>query len=459
MIPVTTQIAELERELNSFDPVVRSRSFSTLLTMAEEGVIECRPVTDYSNLHCHSFHSYNAYGFSPSALAWIARREGIRLMGIVDFDLLDGVDEFLTACDQAGVHGTAGIETRVWMSDLADRVINSPGEPGVAYMMGIGFTGSNPGITTRHTLALLRSGAQIRNRDLVERINTRLPAVAIDYSWDVLPLSPSAAPTERHIVQAFALRAEEFFDDPAGGWSDLLGYPAPEIAVGTTASDPRFLNWLRSRLVKQNGIGYIQPGPVTFPQVEMFIHFVKECSALPCAAWLDGTSESERDPDLLIEVLVGKGIEVINVIPDRNWNLADPDERKEKLGNLYAVVESARSRDLPVIAGTEMNALGQRFVDEFDSPALEPLREAFTDGAWFVQGHTIMQRVTGLGWLSDWAAHHFQGRTERISFYTRLGRSIPPGPAGRLHLTELRSDPDPARVLALFGSDRIEEEA
>ena len=63
-------------------------------------------------------------------------------MGIVDFDVLDGVDEFLDACDLVGVRGSAGIETRVFVPEFADREINSPGEPGVCYHMGIGFTSS-----------------------------------------------------------------------------------------------------------------------------------------------------------------------------------------------------------------------------------------------------------------------------------------------------------------------------
>ena len=62
-------------------------------------------------------------------------------MGIVDFDVLDAVEEFLDACEAAGVRGSAGIESRVFIPEFADREINSPGEPGVYYHMGIGFTG------------------------------------------------------------------------------------------------------------------------------------------------------------------------------------------------------------------------------------------------------------------------------------------------------------------------------
>ena len=77
-------------------------------------------------MHCHTFFSFNAYGHSPTSLAWLAKRRGFKLMGIVDFDVLDGVGEFLDACEVVGVHGSAGIETRVFLPEFATREINSP---------------------------------------------------------------------------------------------------------------------------------------------------------------------------------------------------------------------------------------------------------------------------------------------------------------------------------------------
>ena len=72
----------------------------------------------------------------------MAKKLGCALMGIVDFDVLDGVDEFLDACITSGVRGSAALETRVFLPEFATREINSPGEPGVYYTMGIGFTSS-----------------------------------------------------------------------------------------------------------------------------------------------------------------------------------------------------------------------------------------------------------------------------------------------------------------------------
>jgi len=447
--------AELERELNSFDPDVRAGALERLLTLAEAGGIACRPWTERSNLHAHSFHSYNARGFSPSALAWVARREGIGLMGIVDFDTLAGTEEFLTACDRAGVHGTAGIETRVWLPALAGKVVNSPGEPGVAYMMGIGFTRTPPPPPAREVLDELGRGARARNSALIDRINARLPEVAIDPARDVEPLSPSGTPTERHIVRAYAERAAGASEEPAAFWARAFDEPADRVPDTAEPASPEFGNWLRARLIKRGGIGYLPPGPDTFPPAETFIRFIEECSALPCAAWLDGTSAGERDPEALLDLYLDLGILVINIIPDRNWNLTDKQGRAEKIYHLHALVAAARWRGLPVIAGTEMNAPGQKLVDDFVAPALAPLRRTLTDGAWFVRGHTIMQEETGLGWWSGWAGHHLPERTDRVAFYTRLARALPPGELGLEVVAGLNADLEPAAMLARIGRREI----
>src|SRR5512143_1972624 len=136
------QISGLESRLNDFSPAVRSHALSELASLPRQGAVSLDQEQEVANLHCHTFFSYNAYGYSPSGLAWLAKRRGYKLLGIVDFDVLDAVDEFLDACELLGVRGSAGIETRMVLPEFSGREINSPGEPGIAYHIGIGFTSS-----------------------------------------------------------------------------------------------------------------------------------------------------------------------------------------------------------------------------------------------------------------------------------------------------------------------------
>ena len=82
-----------------------------------------------------------------------------------------------------------------------------------------------------------------------------------------------------------------------------------------------------------------------------------------------------------------------------------------------------------------MNAYGQKLVDDFDTPELAPVRQAFMDGAYFIYGHTVLQRVAGLGYQSEWAQNRLPSRRERNQFYTTIGKHVPPGDSVEIDAT------------------------
>ncbi len=202
--------------------------------------------------------------------------------------------------------------------------------------------------------------------------------------------------------------------------------------------------------MKKGGPGYVQPGHDTFPPVEKLNALSVACGALPCAAWLDGLAPGEQAIEELMDLLVGKGIVALNIVPDRNWNLPDPAAAERKQRELYKVVALAQSLDLPLNVGTEMNSFGQKIVDDFDAPALAPVRDAFMDGAYFIYGHTQLGRSLGIGYQSAWAKSYLPTRRERNDFYTRAGKRLPPGAGGKRALSAIQPDMEPARILAVL---------
>lgn len=451
---INAHITQLEQALNSFDRAARLRALAELTTLAAAGKVEAAAAQPVVNMHCHTFFSFNAYGYSPAGLAWLAKKRGWQAAGIVDFDVLDAVEEFLDACEIAEVRGSAGIETRVFIPQFATREINSPGEPGVYYHMGIGFTSGQAAGKAAATLAAMRARAERRNRDMLARLNAHLAPVAVDYEADVLPLTPAGNATERHMLVAIIRKAAERMNDgpeaaPSHAllafWAEKLG--ASEAQVAATISDyARFSNLVRGKLMKKGGVGYIVPTPESFPTVEEYHSFIVACGALPTATWLDGTSAGEEAIDELMGLLIQGGVAALNIIPDRNWNIADPALRALKVRKLYEIVELAGRLDLPINVGTEMNAPGNKLADDFDAPELAPVRQAFLDGAHFIYGHTVMQRALGLGYQSDWAKAHLPTRKERNAFYQAVGYRVPPGKAGMALLRGLDPQLTPAAL-------------
>ena len=267
---------------------------------------------------------------------------------------------------------------------------------------------------------------------MLSRINAHLHPVSVDYERDVLPLTPKGNATERHMLAACVAAVENAYPtrgERVGFWADRLGMSRAQVE-SLIDDTPNFKNLVRARLMKRGGVGYISPGPDTFPQIGEFHELIVALGALPCYAWLDGTSAGEQDIEELVALMIEQGVVAVNIIPDRNWNVRDPEEKRVKVQNLYDFVRLAQELDLPLNVGTEMNKYGQKRVDDFDAPELAPVREAFIEGALFIYGHTVAQRTLGIGYQSEWARDALPSRRERNAFYTALGRRVPQGRAG-----------------------------
>lgn len=406
-------------------------------------------------MHCHTFFSYNAYGHSPASLAWLAKKHGFAAVGIVDFDVLDGVDEFLSACELLGVRGSAGIETRVYIPEFATREINSPGEPGIYYHMGIGFASSQPPIEVAPILASMRTRAARRNREMLGRLNAHLAPLEINYEADVLPLTPAGNATERHMLAAMVEAAERRLPDQAKRvkyWAEKVSLQEDQIAA-VSNDYAKFSNLLRAKLMKKGGVGYVQPSPQSFPTIEEFHQLIIACGAVPCATWLDGLSEGEQAIEELLDLLIGKGAAALNIIPDRNWNIADAETRHLKVQKLHAIVKTAGLLDLPLNVGTEMNSPGNRLVDDFSVPPMAPVSGEFMAGAYFIYGHTVLQSARRWGFQSEWARTHLPSRHARNAFFETVGRRAAPGEARVRGLFELATASSPDAVLDALASD------
>lgn len=442
------QREELERELDSFDAVTRREALEGLLDLVGRGEIVLPARRRAVNLHAHTFFSYNGYGYSPTCFAWKARLDGLEAGGIVDFDVLDAVDEFLEASARVGLKACAGLETRVYLPEFGDREINSPGEPGIAYHMGTGFVSSS--VDDQDFLAGMKDSAQNRNRAIVARVNAVLSPVQIDYECDVLPLTPKGNATERHVCTAYDLKAREVLPEPserAWFWSNRLG-EALDVVTRLLDDAPAFQGLIRSKTMKRGGAGYVQPEGPDFPRLEEVNRFILAQGAIPTVAWLDGTTAGEKAVDELFDLHISHGAAAVNIIPDRNWNIKDPAQRKQKADLLHQFVEAARRRDMPILVGTEMNAYGQRFVDDFDVPEMAPLTDDFIAGAHILYAHTMLQRHAGLGYLSAWAKRTFKSTREKNAFYRQVGATLVPGKDAVFASASSASTPDSILALA-----------
>jgi hypothetical protein len=419
----------LEIELSSFDAEVRKSALWELKALLDTSRVSVVPEIPAANLHCHTFFSFNAYGYSPSAFAWEAVKRGLYAAGIVDFDVVHGVEEFLGGCFHLGIRSTAGIEARVFIPEYRELEINSPGEPGICYFMGYGFPEGSPDSSSRHAvLKKMEDLSRQRNKEMLGKINKYLGTLTVNYEKEVLPLTPSGNATERHMLLALDMKSRELFKGTKARsrfWAEATGTDVREVLdLMDRPADLQML--LRAKLMKKGSPGYCIPEERSFPRLEEMISVTRDLGAVPTIGWLNGMSDGERDPAALLDFMIKKGGALLCIIPDRNWDIRDEDEKKEKVKKLYEMVDEARKRKIPVIAGTEMNKHGQKFVDDFFVEALIPVRDEFLRGTRIITGHTLLKTTLGIGLISPETEERFSGDLDkRNSFFERVGALKP----------------------------------
>lgn len=423
----TEEEKNYEDYINSFESEKRKYSFNKLLEETSPNFLskEEQKVKLF-NLHCHSFFSYNAYNLSPAGLVWNAVKNNFYAIGLVDFDVLDGVEEFLECCEKARIRCCAGFETRVFVPQFAKYQINSPGEIGICYHIGLGFISQK--VKKREILIKLKSIAQNRIRNMIELVNRFLSPLKIDYEKDVIPLTPAGNPTERHLCIAYIDKSKRIFP----GDKDFLNFWCEKLNLSETELEKivcdhiAFQNLIRSKLMKSGGPGYIPPKPETFPTLNEVNEFILANGGIPTFAWLDGTSDGEQRIEELLPLLIASGVYAVNIIPDRNWNIKDPEVKKIKIKNLEKFITLSKELYLPIFIGTELNAPGQKFVDDLDTPELQPYYELFLDGVHIAHAHTMLQRISGMGYTSPWSLSYFSTPKERYEFFREIGSKLNP---------------------------------
>ncbi|MBN1446131.1 MAG: hypothetical protein JW957_08525 [Candidatus Omnitrophica bacterium] len=370
--------------LSEFDRGIRDSALADIAGMVKNGKIaKQKDLKPWINLHIHTFHSYNCNNWSPSRVVFEGWKTGLEYVGTVDFDTLAGLEETLSAGKCLGIKAAGGFESRVFIPEMKDTVINSPKEPGIYYLCGKGFKKKpDEQSDAGRFFNFMRETAQRRNRQVVDKLNGCLDKVRVDYETDILPLTPSGNPTERHIIEAYRKKAEEIPGDGADSfWAGILGMLEEDIRSRRIKGRAGFQEILRGKLIKYGGPGYVPPEQKHFPLFDETVRMIESGGGVPTGTWLDGTSPGEENPDALIDFLEGKGIRAVTVIPDRNYNIADEKEKKRKLEKLDSFMNVCMKRRMPVVCGTEMNKSGQPFVDDFTNSAIAQYLPYFLSSA------------------------------------------------------------------------------
>jgi len=391
-------IPEAEANLSHQDKKTRKQALEYLGSISDRELLRehiIQTSCDIVNLHGHTIYSYNPFGWSPGEFIWRLKKLGATHAGIVEFDVLDGLLESYEAGKLLDMPTVVGTETRTYVPDLEDKVINSPGEAGVSYAMGHAIPrkplpGSPQGIFLKN----LQDIARNRNLEILKRVNDHLEEPGqINYEDDVLTSTPCGNATERHMVEAYEKKVRVYFKEDT---KDIIAYWAEKLDVNESDvqkvinDKPGLYKIIRAKLMKAGGPGYIKAEPKSFPLIVDYFSWVESCGGVPVMTWLNGISEGEKDPRELFEFYKSQGAEALNIIPHRNYiHDIQPGwpEGDELFANLQAAIEAAKELRLPISFGTELNAANNPVIDDWFGHALARYRKLALRGAEFFYTH------------------------------------------------------------------------
>ena len=361
----------------------RLQNLKTLVD--SEPVPTLRP--EFANNHIHTTYSFSPY--TPTAAVWFAREAGLGTAGIMDHDSIGGAEEFRAAGKIAGIGTTCGMECRVSMkgTPFADKKLNSPDQPGVAYMAIHSVPAASFDMLQK-AFAPLREKRNERNKRMVEKINEIVApsGIVLDFEKDVVPLSMfdcGGSVTERHLLAALAHKIISTVGEE--GVADFL---AEKLGLTLSA---RQLEWMKQRdalCFSYDILGVLKsslnartfiPADDELLTLAEVVELADRAGAILCYAYLvdvgasptgDKKAEKFEDSylDELFAYLAQAGVHGITYMPSRNT--------RAQMERLMAL---CREFGMTEISGEDINQPRQSFICQQLS---DPMFAHLVDMAW-----------------------------------------------------------------------------
>ncbi len=347
------------------------------------------------NNHVHSTYSFSPY--TPSDIPVKAKEAGLGTVGIMDHDSVSGCAEFLEACKQVNIAGTAGCEIRVNMdgTSIQGRKTNNPDEANVSYIALHGIPANKFADVTRFLEPIHKARIE-RDRKEVEKLNAVLAkrgSPTLDFDADVVPISNAAqggSITERHILYALSLKLIEAH----GKGAPLVDFVEGQLDVPLKGSLKEVLLDIENPHYAYDLLGAFKASLV--PEffivsdydecinVQEAVDFANRIGAIPAYAYLGDVGESptgdkkaEKFEDDFLDELVPElkkiGFKAITYMPPRNT--------REQMVRLQKL---CKENGLMEISGVDINSSRQ----SFNCPILlEPEFKHLAAAAWALIAH------------------------------------------------------------------------
>jgi len=375
-----------------------------------------------SNLHIHTPYSFSAFTDIREAVS-LARKQGVRVLGISDFNTTKGYEDFSEECQKFGVFPLFCMETIALSAEdqISERRWNDPNNPGRIYFCGKGLRYPTQfSQYTQDTLSQAAQSLEHRVREMMDKLNRHLektaPAIQLDYDYICRTMTEGTV-RERHLAKALQQAVDENFPGTLEKTDVLKALYGSESRVDI-ADEVAVQTELRSNLLKAGKVAFVEENQADFLDLAGAKSLILDMGGIPCYPVLVSAdsraefTEVEQDPEDLCNELLRRGVHCAEFIPTRNGidvlrNYASVFKRKGVI--LTAGTEHNTPRMEPMVPACRGGV-------ELD----ETLKEAFWKGACVIAAH---QYLTGFG-QAGYVDHQGNRTDEKITKLETVGEAV-----------------------------------
>ncbi len=386
-----------------------TEKFQSVLSGSDDEVL-------HVNGHFHTPFSFSAFSEIRQALA-MAKKEGVKVLGINDFYTTDGYDEFNDLAKEYHIFPLFNIEFMSLQKDLqADGIrVNDPNNPGRTYFSGKGL--KYPVLMNAEMIEQLLGIQEESNQQtaqMVEKLNVLLEEIGAGFSFCYKSMMKKYAKNllrERHIAKALREMVSEKFATEAEQKAFYEKLFSGKAAKSAMTDYVGIENEIRGNLLKSGGRAFVPENDKAFLSLEQVIQFIVKAGGIPCyPVLLDNPkgefTDFEGDFEKLYEKLVSKNVYSLELIPSRN----NPKIMEE-------FVNFFNDKGFVITFGTEHNTpqLDPIAVSGGDGKALSSdMKKIGYEGACVIAAHQYLLAKDEEGYLDKEGKAKIETRNEFI---------------------------------------------
>jgi hypothetical protein len=309
------------------------------------------------NAHIHTPYSFSAFD-SIKKIFTMAKAEHISVIGINDFFVTEGFEDFCTESLQHGIFPLFNIEF-IGLLKEEQRLnirINDTNNPGRCYFSGKGLDYPfhlQPSYLRILETVIEESQQQVKamvlkTNDWFARIGLPLQ---LDYDNIRIKYTKKLV-RERHIAKAIRIAVYEYTNNEQERIGLLQNIFSGEKLQSSITDISGIENEIRGNLLKAGGKAFVAEDESAFMTLDDIIMLISDAGGIPCYPVLlddknGNFTDYEKDIDGLYAELVKRNIACIEFIPGRNH-----------VDHLRKYVRYFNDKGFVILLGTEHNAPG-----------------------------------------------------------------------------------------------------